>query len=286
MRTINTFALIFALFFALSSCRQEPNTLVNPNNEISDPVQPEISFLEIDLTDLLEEDRMPEVVQVDIQFDHYFKSAKTYQAYRLNDLLTPYLDQLAADPGAATVTFYCTDGYEPTLNLGKLMEGQGYLAFQDADLAGSDKYWPDSVSAKFRPFYLVWENVAYKDRSFPWPYGLYKIRIDKTNTVYDDIYPADKPLAITGFQHFKDYCIKCHSINKIGGNVGPDLNYPKNITDYWTEENIWAYAKDPQSFRYNARMKAIDPLTRGEFEEIVVYLQYMKAQKPLADLNL
>lgn len=38
---------------------------------------------------------------------------------------------------------------------------------------------------------------------------------------------------------------------------------------------MWAYAKDPQSFRYNARMHPMTELKREEFDEIVVYLQYI-----------
>lgn len=121
--------------------------------------------------------------------------------------------------------------------------------------------------------------------AFPWPYGLNKIKIDKTNSVYDVIYPIDKEVAMAGFNQFRNHCIKCHSINKIGGNVGPDFNYPKNITEYWEVENIWKYAKNPQSFRYNARMSPITSLTREEFDDIIVYLRYIRLEKPKVETS-
>ena len=86
--------------------------------------------------------------------------------------------------------------------------------------------------------------------------------------------------AIAGFGYFEQYCIKCHSVNKIGGNVGPELNYPRNITEYWEVENIWAFVKDPQSFRYNARMAPVTPLTRAEFDKIIAYFRYIAPVKP------
>ncbi len=106
------------------------------------------------------------------------------------------------------------------------------------------------------------------------------MKIVKVDTVYDPIYPFENHEDVAGFQHFEKYCIKCHSINRIGGNVGPDFNDTKNITEYWDIEHMWAYAKNPQSFRYNAHMAPIEPLTREEFDRIVEYLRYISAVKP------
>ena len=43
---------------------------------------------------------------------------------------------------------------------------------------------------------------------------------------------------------------------------------------------MWANAKDPQSFRYNAHMAPVSNLTRAEFEGIVTYLRYIRPVKP------
>lgn len=284
---MKTFKINLCLIFLLSvcafGCRQE-TTPIDDNTQDGGEIQASGS-IEIDLSDLLAPGVIPEAKQVMIAFDHFFKSAKTYRAYALNELLAPYVKELQADPAEAVVTFYCTNGYKPTKKLDELLNGKGFLAFEDADLAGSGQAWADSISAKFEPFYLVWENTSYDDQSMPWPYGLFKIKIDKTNTVYKDIYPFDNADAIAGFQNFRDYCIKCHSINKIGGNVGPDFNHPKNITDYWDIENMWAYAKNPQSFRYNARMHPMDDLSRNEFDAIIQYLRFIRNTQPLAEVT-
>jgi len=241
----------------------------------------EPTFLEIELTHMADDGTLPAQQIVTIEYDHFFKTAKQYHAVSLRQLLDPYMQQLGVDANSdAVVTFYCTDGYKPMQKLKELLAGEGYLALRDE--AEAAQAWPDSVREKMAPFYLVWKNLPYEDDSLTWPYGLYKIKIDKFDDTYNPIRPKDNAKAMAGFEHFEHYCIKCHPINRIGGNVGPDMNYPKNITDYWEVENIWAYAKDPQSFRYNARMAPVTPLTRAEFDQIIAYLRYIRQVKPEA----
>jgi cytochrome c2 len=73
--------------------------------------------------------------------------------------------------------------------------------------------------------------------------------------------------------------MKCHGINKVGGVMGPEFNYPKNITEYWDTEDIWAFVQNPQSFRYSSSMPAQTDLKREGFDEIIAYLEVMKDYK-------
>lgn len=274
---------LLLLIILLDSCGEQPAK--EPEFPIT--AEPAPDSLEIDLTRLASDGKPPAEVIVAIEFDHEFKTAKNYRAFSLRQVLEPAMWQLGIDSTSdeAVVTFYCTDGYKPTAKLRDLLAGEGFVAFRDEAVADPDQQWPEEVRKKFNPFYLVWKNVPYEDDSKPWPYGLFMVKINKANTVYDPIYPQDDAEAIAGFQHFERYCIKCHSINRIGGNVGPDFNDPKNITEYWEIENMWAYAKNPQSFRFNARMAPVTRLTRAEFDQIIVYLQYMRRQKAEAGLG-
>ena len=61
--------------------------------------------------------------------------------------------------------------------------------------------------------------------------------------------------------------------------MGPEFNVPKNITEYWTRDNIVAFVQDPQSFRYNSQMYAITHLSEEELHGIVDYLTYMADKK-------
>lgn len=264
----------------LTNCRKKPESTVQELNQSAELTD---SSILLNLNTIMEQDGMPTEVKVNIQNDHFFKTSKSYRAYSLKELLEPYLKKLSLNDQSepdAIVSFLCTDGYEPILRLSDLLAAEGFIAFCDDSLS-DNQCWPDSLNSKFPPFYLVWQNIPYEEQTLPWPYGLHSIKIDKTNTVYDAIYPINNEEALAGFYHFRDHCIKCHSINKIGGDMGPDFNYPKNITDYWEVEHMWNYAKNPQSFRYNARMNPITSLTREEFDEIIKYLQYVRSDKSL-----
>ncbi len=239
-----------------------------------------ITSITFDLTELVVEYKMPTPVTVDIAFDHYFKTEKTFRAYPLRDILAPYLKQLDIDSTTeAAVTFYCTDGYKPIQKLSDLYTAEGFIAFKDESVTEPNQNWPKEVQKKMRPFYIVWKDVPYENDLLNWSYGLYQIKIDKNYTVYDPITPKDNEAALAGFSIYKKNCIKCHAINKIGGELGPDFNHPKNITEYWDTENIWEYAKDPQSFRHNAKMPPVVNLEREEFEEVLAYLEYIREVK-------
>ena len=68
-------------------------------------------------------------------------------------------------------------------------------------------------------------------------------------------------------------------MNGVGGVMGPEFNSPKNITEYWTRKDIMAFAKNPQSYRINARMAALPNITDGELNDVVDYLEYMVGHK-------
>ena len=160
-----------------------------------------------------------------------------------------------------------------------VLSNEGYIAFKDTDVEDEKEKWPDSLRVKFTPFYLAWKDTPYEDKLLNWPYGLIEIKVNRYDTLFDAIYPSDNLEVAKGFEYYKQYCNKCHSVNKVGGNLGPEFNYPKSILEYWDVENIRAFAKNPASFRYNSKMQAIAPLTREEFEEIIKYLEYMKERK-------
>jgi mono/diheme cytochrome c family protein len=60
---------------------------------------------------------------------------------------------------------------------------------------------------------------------------------------------VDSP-AEHGFQTFRVQCLPCHAINRAGGNVGPELNLPRNILEYRNPGVVRAFIKNPLAFRY------------------------------------
>jgi cytochrome c2 len=79
--------------------------------------------------------------------------------------------------------------------------------------------------------------------------------------------------------------MKCHSLNGIGGSMAPEFNFPKNITEYWREDDIIAFAKNSKTYRSNSKMSPINNLSDSDFVQIISYLKYIKEYKVNPTLN-
>ena len=218
----------------------------------------------------------PEVVEV--RQDHSLRTAKRYEAYPLRPLLDRLVAKHDLNITATQVMLECKDGYTASNTLQELYATPGgYLAFRDLDAPTSED-WPDSLRARYAPFYLVWKDIPYDEHRLTWPYGLIKLHFS-TNDPYVSLYPHERPELAEAFTHYRANCLKCHALNRIGGTMGPEFNVPKNITEYWTRNNIVAFAKNPRSFRYNSKMYAITHLSDDELHDVVSYLEYMADHK-------
>jgi mono/diheme cytochrome c family protein len=113
---------------------------------------------------------------------------------------------------------------------------------------------------------------------YPWPYSVARIEaVESLAVLYPRTVPRDDT-AKRGHDIFLHKCVKCHAVNRQGGSVGPELNVPKNVTEYWTVDQIKAYVKNPATFRYGA-MPANPDLSDDDLTALTYYLLAMKAQK-------
>jgi cytochrome c2 len=173
-----------------------------------------------------------------------------------------------------SMVFVCNDGYMPYTPLDLLYEQDGFLLkVEDA----SDVFDTEALQKKYGPYYLVWPKITSAEL-YPWPYAVVELTIKNSLELYGAAYPKEDARAQEGFKVFKARCLKCHSVNKIGGVMGPELNYPRNILEYWEEDHIYAFVNNPQSYRYNSKMAPIK-LVEEDFEQILTYLKYMKQHK-------
>lgn len=235
--------------------------------------------LSIDLTDLVDNQILPKVQNVNISYDPFFKQAKKFIGFSLQNLLDSIIKVNQFDTTEAVVVFECVDGYRPTMPISLIFgDKKGFIATRDLD-APAGKNWIDSLDKKMKPFYLVWQDVPKENHRYAFPYGLYALRLVPAGSEFKDVYPFDAPELVAGFQLFNQNCMKCHSVNKVGGVMGPEMNIPKNITEYWTDENIIAFAKNPQSFRYRSAMAPIAGVSDQEFKKILDYLKYIAKHK-------
>jgi len=216
---------------------------------------------------------------VHVAYDPNFKKTKTFQGFGLNQLIDSVVKANKFDTTNCLMIFKCADGYEPMMDFKLLRKSpKAFLVYKDND-AGDKVNWSDSLGSKYSPYYLVWDNIKKTDHVYPWPYGIVSISIVSINKAYSGIFPYNDAKLLKGFYLFRDNCMKCHSLNKIGGTIGPEFNVPKNITDYWTKANMLAYVQNPQSFRYNSRMPALTNLTDAEIRSIIEYVSVMKFKK-------
>jgi cytochrome c2 len=82
-----------------------------------------------------------------------------------------------------------------------------------------------------------------------------------------------------GFSQFFLYCIKCHSINSIGGSLGPELNLPCSVTEYWNPRLLDAFIAQPDAVRQSSKMPGFQSVPESDRAAIVNYLQYMASHK-------
>lgn len=92
-----------------------------------------------------------------------------------------------------------------------------------------------------------------------------------------------RPEVTRGFGVFMKSCIACHSINLEGGTQGPELNIPRNITEYREANYLVEFIKDPSSFRARSKMPTFkDSLSSEDIESVLGYLKWMREHKQAA----
>ncbi len=69
------------------------------------------------------------------------------------------------------------------------------------------------------------------------------------------------------------HCDSCHSINGVGGQVGPPLD---KEADKRTREWLIAHFKDPQKMSPGSIMPKFNYLTKGQMDELTDYMQSLK----------
>jgi mono/diheme cytochrome c family protein len=232
----------------------------------------------VNVDSLIKAARPDEMIEVLISYDPNVPVPKTYQGIKLGEQLTRVLKQHHLVAERFDIVLMCKDGYAPVRHATELLGVQdGYIVFKDR-ATPPGKNWSPEMEKIFSPFYLVWKTDREAAGELPWPYGLISIKLIERDSLL--LTGLSKGAGVlNGYHLFRKHCFSCHSINKNGGQVGPEMNWPRNITEYWTEENIRHYIKDPKSFRYNAHMPAMKQIDDTDIDALLQYLHYMKRHK-------
>lgn len=236
--------------------------------------------LSIDLVALQKQGLLKPNTIANVKPDPVYHKNKKFNALPLKEILEKYTALKRMNVADLKVVFECEDGYKPEMSLEKLLGSKAFLAVSDVD-ASKGKDW-ESVESnnkpiKMEPFYVVYEGVSADDILYKWPYNLVKIHLAPLHE-NDAVLKPTEASAMAGYEIFKNRCQTCHSINKIGGKMGPELNYPKSVTEYWKTEDLKAFIQNPADYRNEVKMPTLG-IKPEEANEIVKYLSYMSEHK-------
>ena len=133
----------------------------------------------------------------------------------------------------------------------------------------------------FYPIFIPDDQLPPDDRWNP-PFCVNKVVFAKTKTDRSLARPRglpDEHPAMRGSKQFEQRCAVCHSVNGVCGTVGPELNRPLSVTQYWKEDALRQLLKDPARVRDNSKMPPLH-LKEPVIDEILAYLNWMADQKP------
>lgn len=274
MKTVKIHLISCLFIFSFLSCNQKKEQ----KTEATSIVQTEIK---LDLLDLQAKNKLGKDTVITISNDPVYHKTKKYKAVNASLLIQNQIDLTKIDPKNTKIVFECIDGYKPEMPLDFFLKANPYLAFEDVDAPKGTKWEPilkDGNEMNAEPFYIVYPSVSEKDTRYKWPYNLVKIYLEPLNKSTKELFPMNDKKLESGFALFQNHCITCHSINGIGGTMGPELNYPKSVTEYWKENELVDYIVNPVSFRNKVKMPTLG-LTKQQSQEIVDYLKYMSKKK-------
>lgn len=236
--------------------------------------------LDIDLLDLKTQGLLKNTQIVIVKNDPVYHKTKKYNALPLKELMEKYSSMEKLTAADIKIVFECEDGYKPEMPLEKLLSAKVFLAISDVD-APKGREWEqifkDGHEMKAEPFYVIYEDVSPDDTNYKWPYNLVKIHFAPLHENDAALKPKNKA-ALAGYELFKNRCQTCHAINKIGGKMGPELNYPKSVTEYWKTDDLKAFIQNPANYRNDVKMPSLG-IKPEEATEIVKYLTYMSERK-------
>jgi mono/diheme cytochrome c family protein len=194
-------------------------------------------------------------------------------------------------PDGATLEFKCLDGFSASIDRARLLSRSPDAAEAFIAIEPENPRWPEVKAGQTAgPFYLIWKNPQKsKIVGEEWPYQLVEFEVKLPveaqfpQMLPDPALPKDHA-ARRGYQAFIKNCFACHTINRQGpSKIGPDLNVPRNPTEYLGEKLIRVVVRNPQNLRWwpESKMTGFTPerLPESDLSDIIAYLQHMVGRK-------
>jgi mono/diheme cytochrome c family protein len=210
--------------------------------------------------------------------DPVYKRKQRYQGFWLGDVLKD-LGQAGHPETDVYLRFRCKDGYLPIMPLARAMGAKGLIAIRDANAPQGEDWQPlpgSRTSSTLAPSYLVWLSPPGDSEEYPRPYQMVAIELISSSDALGGLHAdGSKP----GHELFVTHCLKCHAINGVGGTLGPELNSPCSVTEYWNARLLSRFIANPGSVRAGTKMPKFDSLGEKDIQAIVQYLQSTASHK-------
>ncbi|KTD20556.1 putative signal peptide protein [Legionella lansingensis] len=192
---------------------------------------------------------------------------------------------VADDSTGTTLKVRAFDNYISYFNLQKIHPCEtprasiAYLAIEEPN-----EPWPiiPQLKRSAGSFYLIW--IGQKVPQSNWIFGVESIQVTASNPFSKLLPQHSTDVQAKGLEIFADQCGGCHSINLVGNlEIGPDLNFPKNPTEYFSEKHLRQFIRNPQSIRYMKNDKMF-PFTKQnlsdeELDALIEFLKLMREHK-------
>jgi cytochrome c2 len=213
--------------------------------------------------------------------DPVYQKKKRYEGYPLKALVEKYFAKSASQEPGEELIFHTRDGYDPSIPVTDAISGRGVVAIRDTEASGANRWIPFLSNGKASTpgdFYLVWTGAANSAQQFAWPYQIVSMELVKANAFRNAEPSAPSADAKKGYDSFKHTCMKCHSVNFVGGSMGGELNVPLNVTEYWKPKELQQFISDPKSVRATSKMPKLG-IPPEEVLLVDKYLEEIAKQK-------
>lgn len=243
------------------------------------------ALVRLDLPEIRERDQLDDLptTEVTIERDPVYEETRSYRGWPLESFLEATTDLNENARSDLELQFVATDGYRATVALAEAPLERAVVAFEDLD-APDGRTWATFRHGKEEttpgPFYVVWRGADDLEGHLPWAFKVTSIRMASYREMYGEAYPADHPEARERFAIFKRQCIRCHGINLRGRAVGPELNVPRNVTEYWPDEHLRQFILQASSYHAGTKMPSFEGnLDDPQLDALIAYLEAMASEK-------